>query len=280
LRLIVIEITDQERFIKARESGPQIVVDLSFCDEQRERSVRSLMTQVGLSINRFKSAARPLGLHLASYTDSAAALFDRGDAWRWPVGIHRASVLQAFAASHAPHQIVYLSPDADEELRAVEHECVYVVGGIIDSVVKKACLPVLFKSIVLIAIASFDVSRSLFRRLPQNMTTAKAQSLGVRCARLPLRQLAYRATVLNVDAVLHMLLAYCQPIRPDGGNNDVEEMSNKERWRRAIETAIPPRRLACKVRSSHHCIFFSCIVKLLHNITFSCWIYRFRCVTG
>lgn len=138
------------------------------------------------------------------------------------------------------------------------------------------------------------------------MTASRAASLGVRCARLPLSRLAYRASVLNVDVVLHLLLRLWhhltdlpqlqpQPIsqlepsqpQPQSLESSIESQSVAteshppsptpslsssasataattpttattaaagawldqavQAWQRAIDIAMPPRRLACQV---------------------------------
>jgi Trm5-related predicted tRNA methylase len=128
----------QERLAAATLSGPQLVVDLGFADEQNQRAHRSLLTQFAMSMNRFKLVDRPLGLHLAAFTGAIADRFNQNGAPNWRIGKHSEPVLQAFA--HVPaHNIIYLSPDADEELRTLESDCVYVIGGIVDQVIKRVC---------------------------------------------------------------------------------------------------------------------------------------------
>jgi hypothetical protein len=87
--------------------------------------------------------------------------------------------------------------------------------------------------------------------LCQNMTSSRAASLGVRCVKLPLSRLAYRASVLNVDVVLNLLLQLWQ--HPQPGSDAA--------WQRAIEIAMPPRRLACQVQFS--CLYLCTVSPIM-----------------
>ena len=98
-------------------------------------------------------------------------------------------------------QLVVLSPDAQEPLAELDPTAVYIVGGLCD-----------------------------YRRV-RNATRGRAESRGVVCRRLPLREALGRTLaveILTVDQVLHVLL---------------EAANNGSDWARALEAALPPRKL-------------------------------------
>lgn len=97
-----------------------------------------------------------------------------------------------------PRRLVYLSPDADEALEDVEEDTMYVIGGIVD-------------------LAARGVAWSL----------PKATALGIRAARLPIRENLPSVTnqILNIDTALKVLC---------------EKYSGKD-WEDALRAALPTR---------------------------------------
>ena len=101
-------------------------------------------------------------------------------------------------ASPVPRRLVYLSPDAEEVLEDVEEDTAYVIGGIVD-------------------LAARGVAWSL----------PKATALGIRTARLPIRENLPSVTnqILNIDTALKVLC---------------EKYSGKD-WEEALRAALPTR---------------------------------------
>ena len=101
-------------------------------------------------------------------------------------------------ASPVPRRLVYLSPDAEEALEDVEEDTAYVIGGIVD-------------------LAARGVAWSL----------PKATALGIRAARLPIRENLPSVTnqILNIDTALKVLC---------------EKYSGKD-WEEALRAALPTR---------------------------------------
>ena len=97
-----------------------------------------------------------------------------------------------------PRHLVYLSPDAEDVLEDVEEDTMYVIGGIVD-------------------LAARGVAWSL----------PKATALGIRAARLPIRENLPSVTnqILNIDTALKVLC---------------EKYSGKD-WEDALRAALPTR---------------------------------------
>ena len=85
---------------------------------------------------------------------------------------------RALSPVSPPRHLVYLSPDAEDALEDVEEDTMYVIGGIVD-------------------LAARGVAWSL----------PKATTLGMRAARLPIRENLPSVTnqILNIDTVLKVL---------------------------------------------------------------------------
>ena len=225
-----------------------------------ERETSSLATQLMHLYASMRRRECCLALHLVSYNGPAAVRLDHHGAQSWRVHRHAGSVAEVFCGVAAaavgttaraaetetdpiPHlstsakqflpgsggvesgtsllmsasssssaravqvqprlplaaaEVCYLTPDADEELLSVDPRVVYVVGGIVDRTVKKG----VFK--------------------------ARAEALGFRTARLPLRFLGMKAQrfVLNVDTVAKIIGSYAA----HGGD-----------WAATLASAVPQR---------------------------------------
>lgn len=80
-------------------------------------------------------------------------------------------------------QIVYLSPDAVEPLTTIEHGSVYVIGGLCDRDRVKVCAFCVFLAFLFSSFLSWLI---VGKKKKKNVTTTKAEGLGVRCFRLPI----------------------------------------------------------------------------------------------
>ncbi|ETO13578.1 hypothetical protein RFI_23789 [Reticulomyxa filosa] len=95
----------------------------------------------------------------------------------WPIKFHpEKNVANVFADK--PNEIIYLTPDCEEELLEFDPKCVYVIGGIVDRTVIK------------------------------ELSLSHARNLGIRCKKLPLGGIGMQGRqVMNIDIVIKMLLA-------------------------------------------------------------------------
>ena len=125
----------------------------------------------------------------------------------------------------APNHIVYLSPDSEQLLTRVYPRTTYVFGGIVD------------------------------RTHAKNLSKQKADSIGVSCARLPLREFGgypkNRPCVLNIDAAARIILEVFIDVHANANvSTDISEgnVTNdkmwQEAWKKAIEKHLPRRLLA------------------------------------
>lgn len=59
--------------------------------------------------------------------------FDSVGASKWPMTFHKECVEEVFK----PEEIIYFSPDAEEEIETIDPSKVYVIGGLVDRSISK-----------------------------------------------------------------------------------------------------------------------------------------------
>ncbi|XP_043190019.1 tRNA methyltransferase 10 homolog B-like isoform X1 [Amphibalanus amphitrite] len=172
-----------DRLRAARQDGLPVCVDLQYGDRMTEKEQSRLATQLGRLYGANRSAARPLRLLLTSLAEDGPLHqrcrrlvdgFDRLELERCAEPPHR-----LFAAE----RLVYLSPDGETELKRLDEQAVYVIGGLVDETVQSG------------------------------VTRAAAAAAGVRTARLPTaaylqHEAGTRACVLTVNQVFEILLRF------------------------------------------------------------------------
>ena len=160
-----------------QHKGTNIAIDLSFESSMDLKERRSLMTQASVVYAECRRAPTSVRLYLTSYRDSMKEAFARRNVSRWDssvVTLTRESFLDV--RPNGCKSIVYLSPDADEVLEEVRADALYVIGGLVD------------------------------RSRLKNMSLARATSLGVRCARLPIKSYLEKTCdrVRKTDGILNI----------------------------------------------------------------------------
>ena len=175
------EKTAQARRVdEALAGGMRVALDLSYGDRMTEKEHASLARQLTRCWGLNRRAAAPCALHLTGMGSCPIECLPRNggrlDHLSWKVGVHEEDVSEAFRVE----DLVFLSPDASEVLTELDPAKVYVVGGLVDSSVKK------------------------------QQSLSKAVALGARVVRLPLAEsgalVAYGRIPLTLTAVLELLL--------------------------------------------------------------------------
>jgi len=191
----------------------RVAVDASY-EQDSARAIRSVAKQLSECIGvkrRARKEAAPeravdVELTFAGWRGAVAEhALQHFNAARWTeAAMDPRDVQEIFCdvssrdASPVPRRLVYLSPDAEEALEDVEEDTTYVIGGIVD-------------------LAARGVAWSL----------PKATALGIRAARLPIRENLPSVTnqILNIDTALKVLC---------------EKYSGKD-WEEALRAALPTR---------------------------------------
>ena len=176
-RLYQEKVAQSKRVDEALTSGVRVALDLSYGDRMSAKEQTSLARQLSRCWGANRRAKAPVALHLAGLGACPPECLPLGDVIeKWKVHRLSADVVEAFPNE----QLVFLSPDADEPLTALEPQCVYIIGGLVDSSVQK------------------------------HTSLQKAHRLGARVMRLPLAEHSPATNPrlpLTLTAVLGILLA-------------------------------------------------------------------------
>jgi len=122
-----------EHLERAFTAGLRVAIDLSFCDSSLKfkqtngddvavntaRETASLAKQLNYIYTAIRRREGNLSLHLVSYQGAAATALDAKGALGWKVHRHPEPLNEIFEA----RDLVYLSPDADEELEYIFLSC-------------------------------------------------------------------------------------------------------------------------------------------------------------
>jgi len=224
------------RFEAVRALPPiRLVLDLGFAATLNAREQRSLAMQSVLLYSAVRKCRVPAQLTLSSFGERGDAqcdtfyktlLKDNPASWDQTFVTLEASSIADIAAAQSTtgesSNFVYMSPDAKDVLRRVNADTTYVFGGIVD------------------------------RTHAKHLTSEKASALGMRSARLPLREYANfpknRPCVLNIDAAAKILLgahAIMQRRRLEdiaagkAANSNASEEEWASVWKTVIESVLP-----------------------------------------
>lgn len=193
-----------KRHPNARAPCGMVIIDLSFETLMSDKEIGSLAAQICrcYSINRRSIA--PFEFRVLGLSEKIVAELSRAfpDYERWNVRFDASSLEEHLGndpqAGGERNKIVYLSADAEETLDHIEDDVTYVIGGLVD------------------------------RNRHKNVAVQRANSLGLRTAKLPLGE-HVKLKCSQVLTVVHVF-----------------QILSKQRetgsWSEAILSAIPDRK--------------------------------------
>merc|ERR1740129_624042 len=158
------------------ENGLKVCVDCNWTErmQNKEKDMQGVVRQMGYSYGANRRADNPISLHICA-SKEWEALFKKNGCMNLKAHIHYKPITEAFSTE----EIIYLSPDAEEELTyPLDRKAVYVIGGIIDKTVIK------------------------------NLSLDRAKSLKVKCRKLPKPPKTLRSTAFNINMVVEMLIRF------------------------------------------------------------------------
>uniref|UniRef100_H3CC61 tRNA methyltransferase 10 homolog B n=1 Tax=Tetraodon nigroviridis TaxID=99883 RepID=H3CC61_TETNG len=129
--------TARERLAEAQSRGPKLCVDLSMTDCMSDKEISRLASQLRRLYGSNRKAARPFHLFLTNMSQTSRLYREclrMNDGFLNYVMEIREEPCQAL---FPPEALVYLSPDAEEELKTVDADKVYVLGGLVDESIQK-----------------------------------------------------------------------------------------------------------------------------------------------
>ncbi|UKJ89766.2 tRNA (guanine(9)-N(1))-methyltransferase [Theileria orientalis] len=120
---------------ESHENGLPICINCSFEDSMDAKEIRSLAKQISLCYNIIKKYMVPIKLILTSFS-KVSSLYKDCELFgvhKWKVHFEEKCFWEVFDEKNT----VVLSPDATEYLEDIEDDKVYVIGGLVDTNVKK-----------------------------------------------------------------------------------------------------------------------------------------------
>lgn len=176
------EIETEERLVRGLKEGIIVCVDCGFEDQMSIKENKSLAQQLNFVYGRIRSSKNLYNLHVINFTGIIKRVAEERLMTRWKATFESRSLYQLIEdGAFGDRQVIYLSPDADEELESFDKDSVYVIGGLIDATV------------------------SLLH------TKTKARNLEIKSYRLPMEQFRekypFRAC-LNVNHVFDIIDSY------------------------------------------------------------------------
>jgi len=158
--------------------GQPLVIDLSFLEQYRTTgaSLKSLIyNEVPFSITNNRTSKAPFALHFTGVSEEMKAKMEKA-----VPGVCNLTSSVNVTSENAidmwdPERLVYLSPDSRNDLKEINPDDVYVIGGIIDK----------------------------HDRKPLTLSRAKRQ--GIRHARFPMKRIINLKAELNVDTCVAIM---------------------------------------------------------------------------
>lgn len=136
----------EEQYEKRVKEGIKIIIDCDFEGLMNEKSIYSMSRQISdcYCINR--RSMIPLNLILYNVDTVLYDQLHRNNCEKWiGITIHRKGEFESFEAFAKSEEIfpkesgidyksnaVYLTADSQNEINALDHQCAYIIGGIVD----------------------------------------------------------------------------------------------------------------------------------------------------
>ncbi|CAD8175557.1 unnamed protein product [Paramecium pentaurelia] len=165
----------KENGIKSLQSPFKIIIDCGFEDNMSDKEQRSLARQLSELYTENRRMDVPLKLYVTNIYPILHKYLEQYNYKQWQLLSDERLFTDIEEFQQA--NIVYLSPDGEEELQEIKEDEVYVIGGLVDRVILK------------------------------NATLNRSRQLGVRCAKLPIGQLIKKnyKKCLNVSTAALMI---------------------------------------------------------------------------
>ncbi|XP_053556612.1 tRNA methyltransferase 10 homolog B [Bombina bombina] len=132
-----LKVLTRERLLRAKDSGPQLCIDLSMTEHMTKKELGRLAAQIRRLYGSNKKAAKPFWLYLTGFKESSllyAECVRMNDGFvNYLVDRTENSFLDLFPTN----AIVYLTPDSENPLEDVDPHKVYVLGGLVDESIQK-----------------------------------------------------------------------------------------------------------------------------------------------
>ncbi|CAD8188728.1 unnamed protein product [Paramecium octaurelia] len=165
----------KENGMKSLQSPFRIIIDCGFEDNMSDKEQRSLARQLSELYTENRKTDVPLKLYVTNIYPTLHKYLEQYHYKQWQLVSDEKLFTDIDEFQQA--NIVYLSPDGEEELQEIKEDEVYVIGGLVDRVIIK------------------------------NATLNRSRQLGVRSAKLPIGQFIKKSykKCLNVSTAALMI---------------------------------------------------------------------------
>lgn len=172
-----------EKLTKGRESGLNVIVDCGFENQMNVKELKSLAQQLNYVHLRMKKSENLFRLALINYTGGFPEISKERNINNWTFADLEVGDITEYVNKRGLNveNLVYLSPDADEELESFDYSKVYIIGGIVDATVNL------------------------------NQTREKAKEFKIKSQKLPLdqfRKVNHFRPCLNINTVFYIIDNY------------------------------------------------------------------------
>eukprot|EP01025_Chloroclados_australasicus_P048877 TRINITY_DN5546_c0_g1_i3.p1 TRINITY_DN5546_c0_g1~~TRINITY_DN5546_c0_g1_i3.p1 ORF type:complete len:339 (+),score=43.87 TRINITY_DN5546_c0_g1_i3:48-1064(+) len=174
----------QQKMDRALEHGVKFVIDLDFEQYMSPEAIQSLCQQLSYSYSAVHRSSDPPHLHLTSVKSKVkeTILKSVSGVSNWKATMTEKSFVEHFEEldPDSKGKMIYLSGDAEEEMKDIDKDAIYIVGGLVDS-----------------------------NRF-QGMCEKKAKELGIKTMALPIGQYVQLTTskILTVNHVIEILVKF------------------------------------------------------------------------
>src|SRR3990167_2603763 len=126
-----------ERLRKGRGNGARIIVDCAFENTMHVKELKSLGAQINYMKLRIKSSVQLYHLAVVNYKGAFVEISKERNIPSWDWADLEPESLTEYMKKQGlkPTDMVYLSPDAEQELEGFDKTKTYIIGGIVDSTI-------------------------------------------------------------------------------------------------------------------------------------------------
>ncbi|TGZ32299.1 tRNA methyltransferase 10 homolog A [Temnothorax longispinosus] len=106
-----------------------VTIDLSFDELMIDKDIAKLTKQILRCYTLNRRAAAPMQFSLTGFTGKSRASMEKHSGYEhWDVSFHAESYINVYPKD----KIIYLTSESKNVIERLEHDCVYVIGGLVD----------------------------------------------------------------------------------------------------------------------------------------------------
>jgi len=162
---------------KGLEQGLKVLIDFSYEGDMEPKEINSLCLQICICCGWMKKIQNPVSLNLVNCNEILEERLFKMGLKNWALNIFKKDIMEIDEFALRKNDMIYLSPDSNDELESIEEDKIYIIGGLVDRTIRK------YASLI------------------------RAKDLGIRTGKLPINKFMAltRRKPLNIDTVVLLL---------------------------------------------------------------------------